>query len=221
MSKRRRRRDKGTLAYAPPSYGTATLGHIVLMGDSILDNGHYTEGKPDVAQRLHSMLGGDRKVTLLASDGATTGSLGWQVRDLPADATHVVVSIGGNDANGERKILRDPELRTMRDALNDLSFMGEMFALSYEDAMMPLLEAGIPVTVCTIYDCDFGEDEKYPARAALALFNDAILRFAFLHGLPVLDLRTVCTEPADYEMTIEPSATGGARIAAAIAAMVE
>jgi hypothetical protein len=193
------------------------LGHIVLLGDSIIDNEHYAQGKPDVAQRLHSILGDDWKVTLLARDGATTGSLEYQVKDIPEDATHLFLSIGGNDALGEQKILRDTELRTMRDSLDELSIMAEMFAFSYADAVMPLLETGIPLTICSIYDCDFGENEKYPTLTALALFNDQIIRYAFAHGLPVLDLRTVCTQPEDFELQIEPSAVGGAKIAAAIA----
>jgi hypothetical protein len=223
MSRRKRRKGKGTvyLSPRPVSYGTANLGHVVLLGDSILDCEHYTGGKPDVAQRLHSILGEDWRVTLIARDGATTGSLGWQVKDIPPDATHLILSIGGNDAMGEQKILDDPELRTMRDALDDLSFMAELFAMSYADAVTPLVETGIPLTICTIYSCDFPEDVKYPVQAALALFNDVIIRFALAHHIPILDLRNVCTEPEDFTMQIEPSAIGGAKIAAAIVRCLE
>jgi GDSL-like Lipase/Acylhydrolase family len=223
VSKRNRRRNRGVqwLSPRPVSYGMNNLGHVVLLGDSIIDNEHYTEGKPDVAQRLHSILGDDWKVTLLARDGATTGSLGYQVKDIPEDATHLFLSIGGNDALGESKILRDTELRTMRETLDELSIMAEMFAWAYSDAVTPLVETGIPLTICSVYDCSFPEGEKYPTLTALALFNDQIIRFAFANGLPVLDLRTVCTQPEDFELQIEPSAVGGAKIAAAIAGCLE
>ncbi|HEX2180661.1 MAG TPA: hypothetical protein VHH10_00140, partial [Rubrobacteraceae bacterium] len=56
---------------------------------------------------------------------------------------------------------------------------------------------------------------------ALAVFNDCIIRAAFAHGLPLLDLRSVCTEEADYADPIEPSARGGEKIARAIAEMLE
>lgn len=212
----RHRKSPAVKPWVPATYGTNTLGHVVLLGDSIFDNQSYTEGKPDVAQRLHSMLDGYR-VTLLASDGATTGSLSWQLDRLPEDATHLVVSIGGNDANGEWRILRDPEQFTMREALDKLSMMAYMFELSYIEAMNPLLESGIPLTVCTVYDPDFPGDDRFPALAALTYFNDVILRYAFAHDLPVIDLRTVCTEPEHFECQIEPSAIGGALIARAIA----
>jgi hypothetical protein len=53
-------------------------------------------------------------------------------------------------------------------------------------------------------------------RTALSLFNDIITRAAFAHRLPLIDLRLICNEEADYANPIEPSAKGGAKIAAAI-----
>ena len=222
MSRRRNRRGRRSRRaaikpWAPSVYGTNKRGHAVLLGDSIFDNSSYTAGKPDVAQRLYSVLGDDYRVTLLAMDGATTGSLAWQLDRLPEDATRLVVSIGGNDANMEWKMLRDQEQMTMREALDKLSMMAYMFELSYIEAMNAVLETDIPVTVCTIYDPDFLGDTRYPALAALTMFNDVILRYAFAHDLPVIDLRTVCNIPEDFEMEIEPSAIGGAKIARAIA----
>jgi len=209
MSRRKRWRRR--------SYGSTPLdGHVVLLGDSILDNEHYVGHEPDIARLLAGLLGDTWKVTLLARDGATTDTLRFQAEQIPADTTELVVSIGGNDANRNARILVDPNLYTMREALEELWFLGSVFALNYEEAVEPLLKLGLPVTVCTIYDCDFPEGEAEAVRAALAIFNDVILRFAFLHDLPVLDLRTVCTGPEDYEHYIEPSATGGAKIARAI-----
>jgi hypothetical protein len=53
------------------------------------------------------------------------------------------------------------------------------------------------------------------------VFNDCIVRAAFAHGLPLLDLRLICTEEADYANSIEPSARGGEKIARAIVEYVE
>ena len=47
-------------------------------------------------------------------------------------------------------------------------------------------------------------------------FNDVILRVAFESKLQVIDLRLVCTEPADYANPIEPSSLGGEKIARAM-----
>jgi hypothetical protein len=59
------------------------------------------------------------------------------------------------------------------------------------------------------------------AVAALTVFNDSIVRAAFARGLPLLDLRLICTEARDYANPIEPSARGGEKIARTIAEFVE
>ena len=58
------------------------------------------------------------------------------------------------------------------------------------------------------------------AATALTIFNDVITRAAFTPGLPLIDLRLICNEDADFANPIEPSVQGGAKIAAAIAALV-
>jgi hypothetical protein len=52
------------------------------------------------------------------------------------------------------------------------------------------------------------------------VFNDVILRVAIEFGIPVIDLRFVCSSPADYANPIEPSSAGGAKIARAIVSLV-
>jgi hypothetical protein len=58
------------------------------------------------------------------------------------------------------------------------------------------------------------------AAVGLTVFNDVILRVAIERRLPVLDLRLICNEPADYANPIEPSGRGGEKIARAIARVV-
>jgi hypothetical protein len=55
------------------------------------------------------------------------------------------------------------------------------------------------------------------AVAALGVFNDVITRAAFARGLPLLDLRLICSRDEDFANPIEPSVRGGDKIAAAIA----
>lgn len=83
-----------------------------------------------------------------------------------------------------------------------------------------VLSTELPVAVSTIYDAVPGLSPGL--RATLALFNDVILLEAAARHLPLLDLRLVCDEAADYASSspIEPSAIGGRKIAAAIAELV-
>jgi hypothetical protein len=52
--------------------------------------------------------------------------------------------------------------------------------------------------------------------AALGLYCDGIIRVAQEFKFPVLELRAICTDTADFVSQIEPSLHRGAKIAAAI-----
>jgi hypothetical protein len=89
------------------------------------------------------------------------------------------------------------------------------------DGASQVLGRRLPTAVCTVYWPRF-PDRAFQRLAVTGLtaFNDAILRLAFAHGLPVVDLRLVCGDDADYANPIEPSAMGGFKIARAIAGLV-
>jgi hypothetical protein len=194
--------------------------HVALLGDSIFDNSAYTSGEPDVVTHLRTVLPHAVRATLLAIDGATTQALPEQVRRIPADATHLVVSIGGNDALGHLGLLDAPTTSTAG-ALRLFAEAVDRFEVGYRAAVRPVIARGLPVTICTIYNGAF-EDPDHAARAriALMLFNDVILRAAFEHHASVIDLRLVCSERADYANPIEPSGPGGMKIARAIARVI-
>jgi hypothetical protein len=72
--------------------------HVVLLGDSIFDNAAYVADRPAVIDHLRRALPADWRATLLAVDGDTTNMVAVRLPGLPADATHLIVSVGGNDA---------------------------------------------------------------------------------------------------------------------------
>ena len=74
------------------------MGHVVLLGDSILDNARYVPDRPAVIEQLREALPRGWQASLLAVDGHITEDVAKQLNKLPADATHLVVSAGGNDA---------------------------------------------------------------------------------------------------------------------------
>ena len=53
----------------------------------------------------------------------------------------------------------------------------------------------------------------------VALFNDVILRAAVDSRVDAIELRSICTEAADYANPIEPSGRGGLKIARSIATL--
>src|SRR4051794_38068886 len=86
----------------------AATRHVVLLGDSIFDNGAYTAGHPDVITHLRRLLPPDWRATLCAVDGATTHTLASQLRCVPDEASDIVVSIGGNDVLQNTDLLTAP-----------------------------------------------------------------------------------------------------------------
>ena len=195
------------------------MGHIILLGDSIFDNGVYVPGQPDVVKQLRAALPSGWKASLLAVDGAVTRGVASQLTRIPADASHLVVSVGGNDALGESHILGSPA-RVVGEAVMMLAEAQQRFAGDYAYMLEGVLGRRLPTALCTIYDTPTSAPNQRIIKAALALFNDVITRAAFGNALPLIDLRLICSEDEDYANPIEPSAKGGAKIAAAIARLI-
>lgn len=193
------------------------MGHVVLLGDSIFDNGAYVRGAPDVVRQLRSKLPTDWDATLLAVDGAVTRDVAGQLARLPGDSTHVVVSAGGNDALGASFLLGQP-VASVAEALSLLETAQNRFALDYEAMAGALAATGLPAAYCTVYDTPPSSPDQRIIRTALALFNDVVSRAAFARRSGLIDLRLICDRDEDYANPIEPSAQGGDKIASAIAA---
>jgi lysophospholipase L1-like esterase len=196
------------------------MQHVVLLGDSIFDNAAYVAGGPNVIQQLRERLPQGWDATLNAVDGAVTGGVERQLQRLPVDVSHLVVSVGGNDALGHAGLL-EQGARSVAEVLDRISDVREQFEQDYRTMLDAVLSRSLPTSVCTIYDARFPDPQRRRlAATALTIFNDVITREAFAHGLPLIDLRLLCNEEADFANPIEPSVQGGAKIAAAIAALV-
>ncbi len=192
--------------------------HVALLGDSIFDNGAYTSGAPDVAEHLRR-LAAEWTVSLVARDGATVASIREQLLCTPTDATHIVVSVGGNDALRSIDLLSLPSTSSVQ-LLEAFAERLTPFEQAYRVAMDAVVAAGRPSAVCTIYNGALENGRGTAARMGLALFNDVILRTAIGRRLDVLELRAICTEPEDYANPIEPSGRGGQKIARGIACVI-
>jgi hypothetical protein len=193
--------------------------HIVLLGDSIFDNASYVPGGPAVIDQLRQRLPDGWQATLLAFDGHVTDDVPSQLESLPADATHLVVSVGGNDALQYSGIL-STQVSHVAEALQQLGTAQREFGQRYRAMLQDVIESKRPTIVCTIYDaCPFASEvERQVIPVALSLFNDEIRRAAVELDLSVLELRDICTASSDYSelSPIEPSVSGGEKIVAKI-----
>jgi GDSL-like Lipase/Acylhydrolase family len=196
------------------------MTHVVLLGDSIFDNGAYVGGGPDVAAQLAARLPAGWKVTLGAVDGAVIEGVDAQLARLPRDATHLVVSVGGNDALRHSAVL-EAAVPSVAAALDRLAAIRAAFERDYRAMLDAVLARGLPTASCTIYEARFPEKRRrLVAATALAILNDCITREVFARGIDLVDLRLVCDSDEDFANPIEPSVRGGEKIGAAIAALV-
>jgi hypothetical protein len=74
----------------------STMQHLVLLGDSIFDNGSYVgRGQPSVIDQLKSAVRDQGwNATLVAVDGHVLSHVADQLKRVPRDATHLFISIG-------------------------------------------------------------------------------------------------------------------------------
>ena len=194
--------------------------HLVLLGDSILDNAPYTRPRPDTTSLLRQLIGERWIVELVAFDGSRMVDIAEQVMRIDRPST-AVLSIGGNDATKHIGMLSKPATSSAA-VIGELLSMADDFGRRYEAVLDQTIPVVSRLIVCTIYEVRLEPQEiGRLARVPIALLNDRILRAAAARGLDVLDLRAVCTEDADFTLEIEPSALGAAKIAHAIAGVVE
>ncbi|MDF2997828.1 MAG: hypothetical protein K0R27_3465 [Xanthobacteraceae bacterium] len=208
------------ITHAAGAEGKSTMKHVALLGDSVFDNSAYIAGGPDVVTHLRQRLPPGWRGSLLANDGGVMNDVPGQLARLPSDASHLVISIGGNDALRQAWLLNEAS-HSVSDSLTRLAAVRERFKAEYAGMLETVARRGLPTAVCTIYDPRYPNPaERLVALMALMVINDCIIREAGSRGLPIIDLRVVCDDDADFANPIEPSVKGGFKIAGAIVALL-
>jgi lysophospholipase L1-like esterase len=196
------------------------MGHIVLLGDSVFDNAAYVEQRQEVLEKVRDCAERGWQATLLARDGAVLDDVRRQIERLPSEATHLFISAGGNDALRQASIFSEA-VSTVGEAMAMLGGIRRQFQQRYRNMLDLVLSHHMPTTICTIYDARFPDPAlRDIANTALAVLNDVITREAGQRGLPLLDLRVLFNEDADFANAIEPSARGGEKLGQAIVEIV-
>lgn len=102
------------------------MNHIILLGDSILDNAAYVEEGPAVIDQLKAHLPKGCQATLRAVDGSTTADIKTQLLQLPSDTSHLVISVGGNNALLRLEFLQE-RASSVAEVMARLAQLGEEF----------------------------------------------------------------------------------------------
>ena len=220
---------------------------IYLLGDSIIDNTSYVEtNEKDVVSHLNSMYKEDPKVNInnRAVDGHTMRDLlnTQLLEEGLNDATHIVMSIGGNDLLQNISFLQMTsklsevmnkdarigkwgvrELNPSRNKVFEETYFEiiKPFNSLYETIVEKLSNYRAKLLLCTVYEGDlFGSDEFknvfYSSKTMVSIFNDLVYKSSSKFKTDVLELRNIFVSSEDYANPIEPSHIGGEKLAKSI-----
>jgi hypothetical protein len=193
--------------------------HLALLGDSTFDNKAYTQDSPSVTEHLIQL---GNTVTLCAKDGALISALLPQSQTIPETATHLIISIGGNNGLSLSGILLKP-IDTVEQGVILLHDALQTFEAEYSQAINELSQqfgSTKKIILCTLYNPCFEYYNVSPNQKAVnvgvTMIADVIQKVAHRHGFPVIDFRRFMTTPECFANPIEPSGIGGEKIAKAI-----
>lgn len=193
---------------------TSTARHLVLAGDSVFDNDGYVPGEAGVIEQLRRSLPHGWSGTKVAVDGDCVMHVTNQLVSVPAGATDLIVSAGGNDARAHSALLSKVEdtehlNRLILEPLAD-------FRINYRRMLGALRKTGLRIHVCTIYTAIPFKDPVWRqfAPAAIKMFNEIIIAEARAHAVSVIRLDHACVDDDDFSVVspIEPSNRGGQKI---------
>lgn len=186
------------------------MQHVVLLGDSILDNKRYVGDSNSVTEHLQyftSVYGKSNRVTCRAVDGSVIDSVKFHLAGSPNNATYYVVSTGGND--GLRFLAHGLNLlkRPWKLVKETYQFLQD-FEVAYRDMLKNVLLMEKPVTVCTIYRTNYPWYANFITKAGVMIINRIIRRVAGELHVDVLDLWDLIDPTKDLANPIEPGVKG-------------
>ena len=183
------------------------IRHLVLLGDALQN---IDMGMDPAEAVLVPRPRNPWKLTVLEAPHVL--ERGWS-RAIPLDATHIGICVDGGWAIEASGLLRG-SARSVSEALETLAVAADQFEETFTKLVKSALEACLPTVVCTLVPSRHEEpSHQRTAAAALAIFNDRILRQAVAAKLSVVDLRFVCDEDGDYASETLLSRAGVRKVA--------
>jgi len=199
--------------------------HVVLLGDSTLDNGRYLNmsvGELSVEKQLRKCcMERNWDMTVLAQDGSLLKDVRQrQMPLIPECATHVVLSASGNDLLSllNEMVVANFSLSSMYTTVG--TGLGKV-AERYGEILQDLKKKGVHIAVCTLYRPNFNHMFfKSLATFALGLHNSRLSQLSVELDCSVIDFANMFDSKADFANPLELSTRGGAKLVRNIDAFV-
>lgn len=188
------------------SFETNKNKAIVLLGDSILKNNSYVSNGKGIDQLLEERNKG--KVYSIAKDHSKIVDIYSQMDTIPTNininSTILFLSAGGNDILSF--YVDKQEYATNDTALNPMFSAYKKLVESIHTKMDK-----ISIVLLDIY---YPENITYtPYHSIIREWNKKVYEYANQNNYKVLKISQYLTQKSDFTMGIEPSSTGGEKIA--------
>lgn len=199
--------------------------HIVLLGDSTLDNGRYlnlARGELSVEKQLNKRcMERGWEMTVLAQDGSLLDDVRQrQLPLIPECATHIVMSASGNDLLSllNQMVVANFTLGSVYEAIGSGL---QQVADNYRDILQELKGLGCHLACCTVYRPNFNHlFFKSLATFSLGLHNSRIKQVSVDLDCSVIDFANMFDCHEDFANPLELSTRGGSKLVENVAAFV-
>jgi len=195
--------QKPSAASAP---GRGPVRHVVLLGDALLEA--YSSIDKTPGQFEDALLPGTRnqwKISVVSAAEAEHAGPGMV---LPRDATHAIIFIEGNHAIEQSGLLHSRP-GAYGQTLEQLSLAADEFERTLARLIHVAQAARLVIMVCTMFQPNYKDPlRQRTACAALAVFNDRVIKRAAEARASLIDLRLICNEPEDYDQPTRLSQSG-------------
>jgi hypothetical protein len=188
------------------SFETKKNEAIVLLGDSILKNNSYVSNGKGIDELLEERNKG--KIYSIAKDHSKIVDIYSQIDKIPTHlnlhSTILFLSAGGND-------ILSFYVDKQEDATNDTA-LHPMFS-AYKKLVESIRTKMDKISIVLV-DIYYPENITYtPFHPIIREWNKKVYEYANKNNYKVLKISQYLTQTSDFTMGIEPSSTGGEKIA--------
>jgi hypothetical protein len=178
----------------------------ILLGDSILKNNSYVKNGKAIDDILIEKTNGNTKC--YAKDDSTIVDVYSQLDSIPSVlnkvSTTIFLSVGGNDIlnNYADKEVSVKDTKVLDPIFNAYKKLIKSIQTKMNDSKLVLLDIYYPTNI---------KFTQY--KPVLEEWNKLIADFASANNLQVINISNILIESTDFTLNIEPSETGGEKIA--------
>jgi hypothetical protein len=175
----------------------------ILLGDSIIKNNSYVKNGKGIDDILNEKT--NSNTSCYAKNESTIVDVYSQLDSIPIDlnkkSTTIFLSVGGNDIlnnYGDKEV----SIKDTRPIFNAYKTLIKSIQTKMNDSKLVLLDIYYPTNI-----------KLAQYKPILQEWNKMITDFVSTNNLQVINISNILIESTDFTLNIEPSETGGEKIA--------